>query len=218
MGESFLGVRLLRKGWVFAAYVLVAVTLFVYRDSLIEWMKSETVWYLDILIWFVGLLIAFVPVIPYGIVAAIIGAKYGAIIGTCINVVISVLAAMMLFALVRASISEEGRRKTARIKGLASLTDIAERNAFFAILFARLLPIVPAQAINIFAAFTRMSWKPFLYATIIGKIPFILMVTFLGDRLINASDVKGGIIVILAVYGIFLLSVYAGFRLYRQRM
>jgi uncharacterized membrane protein YdjX (TVP38/TMEM64 family) len=217
MGESFPGVRLLRKGWVFAAYLLAAVILFVYRDPLIEWMKSETVWYLDILIWLVCLLIAFLPGIPYGIVAAIIGVKYGAIIGTGINVVISVLAAMMLFALVRASISEERRHKTARIKGLAFLTDIAERNTFFAILFARLLPIVPAQAINIFAAMTRMLWMPFLYATIIGKIPFILLVTLLGDQFIHASDVKD-MIVILVVYGIFLFTVYAGFRLYRQKM
>ncbi len=210
------GIRLLRKGLIIGAYIIAATALFVYRDPIIAWMKADTVWYLDIVTWFAGLLIAFVPAIPYGIVAVIFGAKYGTLIGAAINVIISVLAAMMLFTLVRAVFSKEGRRKTANLKGLAVLAAYSERNAFFAVLFARLLPIIPAQAINIFAAITRMSWKPYLFATVVGKIPFVLFVTIIGDRFINTSDIKS-IIVLIGVYGMFLLAVYGCYRLYRLR-
>jgi uncharacterized membrane protein YdjX (TVP38/TMEM64 family) len=206
---------MLKKSLIFGIYILVAVALAVYRVPLIQWMESDAVWYLDILIGLAGLLIALVPAIPYGIVAVIIGAKYGAIIGSGVNIVISVSAAVIMFIYVRAAFSEEGRHKTANMKGVIYFTTFAERNPVFAILFARLLPIIPAQIINIIAAITRIPWKLYLYATILGKIPFILLVTLLGDQFIHASDFKGTIIS-LSVYGFFLLVVYWIYRIYSK--
>jgi uncharacterized membrane protein YdjX (TVP38/TMEM64 family) len=206
---------LLKKSFFIGIYILAAVVLALYRGPLIRWMETESVWYLDILIWLVGLLIALVPAIPYGLVAVVIGAKYGAIVGTGVNIAISVLAAVILFIIVRSAFSEERRRKTANMRGVAAFTIFVERNPFFAILFARLLPILPAQAVNIFAAITRIPLKLYLYATIIGKIPFILLVTLLGDQFINAPDFNGTIIT-LSLYGIFLLAVYLIFRNYSK--
>jgi uncharacterized membrane protein YdjX (TVP38/TMEM64 family) len=204
---------MLKKSLFIGIYILAAVALALYRGPLILWMDTETVWYLDILICLIGLLIALVPAIPYGLVAVVIGAKYGTIVGTGVNIAISVLAAVILFIIVRAAFSEEGRRKTANRRGVASFTTFVERNPFFAILFARLLPILPAQSVNIFAAITRIPLKLYLYATIIGKIPFILLVTLLGDQFINAPDFNGTIIT-LSLYGIFLFAVYLIYRIY----
>jgi uncharacterized membrane protein YdjX (TVP38/TMEM64 family) len=202
---------MLKKVLILGIYLLAAVALAVYRGPLIRWMESDTVWYLDILIGFVGLLIALVPAIPYGIVAVIMGAKYGAVMGSGVNIVISVSAAVFLFLFVRAAFTEEGRRKTANMRGVATFTEFAERNPFYSILFARLLPILPAQAINIFAAITRIPLKLYFFASLLGKIPFILLVTLLGDQFIHAPDFKGTIIT-LSVYGIFLLAVYEIYR------
>jgi uncharacterized membrane protein YdjX (TVP38/TMEM64 family) len=206
---------MLKKSLIIGIYILAAVALAVFRGPLIRWMDSDTVWYLDILIWLAGLLIALVPAIPYGLVAVVIGAKYGAIVGAGINITISVLAAVILFIFVRAAFSEEGRRKTANMRGVVYFTTFAERNPFFAILFARLLPILPAQAVNIFAAITRIPLKMYLYATILGKIPFILLVTLVGDQFINAQDFNGTIIT-LSLYGIFLCAVYWIYRIYTK--
>lgn len=202
---------MIKKSLIIGIYILAAIAIAVYRGPLIQWMNLDTVWYLDILIGLTGLLIALVPAIPYGIAAVAIGAKYGAITGSCINIVISVLAAVILFIVVRVAFSEEGRRKAANMKGVAYFTAFAERNPFFAILFARLLPILPAQAVNIFAAITRIPLKLYLYATILGKIPFILLVTLLGDQFNKAPDFKGTMIT-LSVYGFFLLAVYMIYR------
>lgn len=197
-------------------YFIIAATLAVYREPLINWMDSTAVGGMDIYIALIGLLIAIVPGIPYGVVAAVFGAKYGVLIGTALNIVISVLAAVILFMMVRVSSSEEGRQRLASRRGIAYLAALAERNAFLAIFFARLLPILPAQAINIFAAITRMSWKTYLYATIAGKIPFILLVTLLGDQFFNTPDIQG-IMITVGVYGIFLGVVYWIYRHFFQK-
>ncbi|TFE19399.1 TVP38/TMEM64 family protein [Cohnella luojiensis] len=206
---------MLKKSLIIGIYILAAVVLAVYRSPLIRWMSSETVWYVDILIFLSALLISIVPAIPYGIVAVVIGAKYGALIGACVNIAISVLGAIILFIFVRATFSEEGRFKAANMRGIVFFTTYAERNPFFAVLFARLLPIIPAQAINIFAAIMRIPWKVYLYATILGKIPFILMVSLLGAQFLNAPDFKITIITI-SVYGFFLFLVYGVFRIYSK--
>ncbi|TFE24960.1 TVP38/TMEM64 family protein [Cohnella luojiensis] len=202
---------MLKKCLIIGLYILAAISHTVYRGPLILWMSSDTVWYFDILIFLSALLIAIVPAIPYGIVAVVIGAKYGAMIGACVNIAISVLGAIIMFIFVRAAFSEEGRLKTANRRGIKFFTKYAERNPFFAVLFARLLPLIPAQAINIFAAIMRIPWKLYLYATILGKIPFILLVSLLGAQFLNAPDFKVTIIII-SVYGFFLLAVYGLYR------
>ncbi|XID94474.1 TVP38/TMEM64 family protein [Paenibacillaceae bacterium WGS1546] len=200
----------------FGFYAVSAILLILYRGPLVRWMESDAYGFQDLYVLLAALLIATVPALPYGIVAAAIGAKYGTLAGAAINIAISSAAALLLFAAIRIAFSERGRERIANVKGIAFLTRLAERDAFMAILFARLLPIVPAQAINIFAAVTKMSWKPYAIATVVGKLPFTLTATLLGDRIFRASDPKG-IAVALAVYAAFLAAAYGAYRLYGAR-
>lgn len=176
-------------------------------------MESDLEWYQNILIVLLSLIIAIVPALPYGIVAAVMGAKFGPVTGTLLNVTISVLAALILFLIVRRTFSEQQRTKAANVKGIRFLTTLAETNPFFTILLARLLPIVPAQAVNIYAAITRIPWKPYIIATAIGKVPFIIMVTLLGDRFIQHADLRE-IFIIVGLYAFFVGLVYVGYRFY----
>ncbi|RED76094.1 TVP38/TMEM64 family protein [Cohnella phaseoli] len=205
-----------KKTMFFGIYAGSAIALFSFREPLIRWIEMENTWYLNVLTALIALLVAIIPVIPYGIVAAILGAKYGSFLGAGINIVVSVAAAIILFGLVRGTFTEEGRYKIAHLKGVSFLTKLAERKAFMSILFARLLPIVPAQAINAFAAITKMPWKPYIYATILGKIPFILLVTLIGDQFFNETNYKE-IAFSSMVYLLFLGVVYGIYRLYTNK-
>lgn len=184
-----------------------ALWLFVYRDALVAWIDSDTAWHQDILIGLAGLIVAIVPAVPYGVIAAVFGAKYGAAAGSLINLTISSLAAIILFAWIRYTFTEESRLKAARLKGIRRLTDYAERNAFFAVLFARLLPIVPAQLVNAYAAIIRMKGRTFIAATIVGKIPYLIAVTLLGESLFERSGWRE-ILLILALYLLFISVVF----------
>lgn len=209
------GRQTLKKEVLIGVYVLAAGLLLVFRNPLIRWMETDSLGNQDVFIVLIGLAIAIVPAIPYGIVAAVFGAKYGPIAGTILNVLISVGAAMILFMLIRYVFTAEGRAKAAKMKGIRVLTSYAEQNAFLTILFARMLPIVPAQAVNIFAAITRISWIPYLLATILGKIPFLVMVTLLGDSIIQDADFNE-ILMIAGGYVLFLAVIYGVYRYVRK--
>lgn len=208
----------MRNGWILAAYLLIASLLLIFRVQLISWLEADAPWYQDIFVIFFAFIIALVPALPYTIAAVVIGAKYGTVIGASINVTISVFAAIVLFAVVRYVITPESRQKASGVKGVSRLTVFTEGNAFFAILFARLLPFVPAQAVNIYASLTRMQWKPYIYATVLGKLPFVITVTLFGDRIMTNSETKEWLWIGLA-YGLFLLIVlwiYRSFHLIKR--
>ncbi|WP_080837448.1 TVP38/TMEM64 family protein [Cohnella massiliensis] len=205
----------MKKAGFIASYILAAGLMLGFRTPLIRWMESNTLGYQDAFIVLIGLIVAIVPAIPYGIVAAAFGAKYGPLAGSLLNVAISVSASLILFWLIRHVFTEEGRSRAAKVNGIRQLAAFAERNAFMAILFARLLPIVPTQAVNIFAAITRISWIPYLLATVTGKIPFLVMVTLLGDQFIQDTNLKV-ILTIAGGYVLFLVVVYGVYQHVRK--
>lgn len=203
------------KGWAFiAGYIVAGVLMIVYRDLLTAWLQADVdSWRHETLAIVTAFTIAVVPAVPYGIVAALFGAKYGAFAGGLVNLSVSVAAAAVLFLWVRYAFTDEQRTRAASFKGLGRLTGFMERSPFSAILLARLLPVVPAQAINAYAAVTRMDWKTFLLATAVGKIPFVLTATLLGDQWASDSRSAVGIVLIVGVYVGFLLLVWLVFRL-----
>jgi uncharacterized membrane protein YdjX (TVP38/TMEM64 family) len=109
------------------------------------------------------------------VVAGIIGAKYGPFIGGILNVLSSTLAAGLLFVLVRLVFQEQGIRLLAKFKRVDQFTTLMERNAFFAVLLARLIPFVPAAFVNVYTAISRMRVGTFVAATLIGKIPVMFV-------------------------------------------
>ncbi|WP_164826773.1 TVP38/TMEM64 family protein, partial [Paenibacillus alginolyticus] len=159
-------------------------------------------------------LLALIPVVPYGVVAGIIGAKYGPFIGGILNVLSSTVAAALLFLLVRVVFQEQGIRFLAKFKRIDQFTTLMERNAFFAVLLARLIPFVPAAFVNVYTAISRMRFSPFVAATLLGKIPVMFVFAFIGDQLL--SDLSN-VLWISLIYMGFLLLVSLVYRWLRKR-
>lgn len=171
-----------------------------------NWIHAESSWSDNLILFAIAFIIALVPAIPYGLIAALFGAKFGALAGSFINLGLSSLAAIVLFLIVRYALNAEQRTKAARIKWLTRLTAITESNPFLAVLVARLLPVIPAQAINVYAALTGMKMLPFAAATIVGKIPFLVATTLLGERVLTSFQWRDTLPVLM-IYGVFLLFV-----------
>jgi uncharacterized membrane protein YdjX (TVP38/TMEM64 family) len=196
----------LKKWIIVAAYMATAVMLLLKRHAIMSWIHEESSWNDNLILFVIAFIIALVPAIPYGLIAALFGAKFGALAGSFINLGLSSLAAVTLFLIVRYAFNAEQRTKATQIKGLSRLTAITESDPFLAVMVARLLPVIPAQAINAYAALTRMKMLPFAVATIVGKIPFIVATTLLGERVL-VSFQWGDTLPILMIYGVFLLLV-----------
>ncbi|MFD2330117.1 TVP38/TMEM64 family protein [Cohnella sp. GCM10020058] len=172
------------KAAVVAVYIVVAILGIRYHQELLLWLQKPGAPSLLSAV-LAAMLVALVPVIPYGVVGAVIGVKFGLVVGALINVAASTLAALIMFVLVRVFFASGAQKLLIRYKNIDRFTGYVDQHPFLAVLFARLIPIIPAQAVNIYAGVSRMSQKVFLLATIIGKIPVMITFTMVGDQFVK---------------------------------
>lgn len=205
--------KMLKRGLVLLGYAAAVVAIVLYKDPLLHWLNEDSP---DNLIWLFGIavLLALVPVVPYGIVAGLLGAKYGPFFGGFLNVMSSTIAAALLFLSVRAVFQEQGLRMIAKSKRMDRFTALMERNAFLAVLIARLIPFVPAAAVNVYTAISRMRFAVFLAATLLGKIPVMFVFAVIGDQLVTDWRNIGWTSL---VYLAFLSVVFVLYRQLRRR-
>jgi len=126
------------------------------------------------------------PVIPYGLFGGIMGAKFGPLWGSFINWTGSFGSAFLMFLYIRYWYQKTGRSFLAQFQQLDHFTSVFERNAFVAVLFARLIPIIPSPVINIYSAISIIPILSFALATAIGKIPTMLVYSILGDQIFTS--------------------------------
>jgi len=156
--------------------------------------------------------LAAIPVIPFGIVSGVIGAKFGLAAGTLINIGASTTAAVLVYLLFRYLLSQQGEKWLARHRSLHNADAMIKRHAFWALLIARMIPVLPAALINIYSGVFGLPFKLFFITTLLGKIPVMLAFTFVGNS-IGSGSMKWLLAAI--IYVAFLLIVY---RIYRHLM
>ncbi|WP_127493791.1 TVP38/TMEM64 family protein [Paenibacillus glycanilyticus] len=196
----------LLKPVLFSVYGLLIIALLMNKEQFLLWIQYNNNF---IILFSAAVMLAFIPVIPYGIVAGIMGLKYGPFIGGTINVLSSTIAAALLFLLVRFLFQEQGLSYLKKFKKMEQFTGLMERNAFFAVLIARLIPFVPAAFVNIYSAISRMRFVTFIVATFVGKIPVMFVFAIVGNQFLsNISNVLW----ITLFYMIFLFLVYLVYR------
>ncbi|MDT2266425.1 VTT domain-containing protein [Paenibacillus larvae] len=78
----------------------------------------------------------------------------------------------------------------------------------------RLIPILPSSAISFGAGLTQISFRYFFWATIIGKLPIIILESMIAHDFIHFQKYKGRFLVLLAVFAVL---IYAG-NLFKKRL
>ncbi|WP_159881432.1 TVP38/TMEM64 family protein [Paenibacillus puerhi] len=198
-----------KKGLVVLMYAaLIAAALF-YKEELLRWLGSGDRSDLPLML-LLSVLLAFVPVVPFGVVGGIMGAKYGFVIGGLLNLAGSSIAAVLMLLLVRVLFRDQGRRYLTRFRSLERFTALYEKRPFLSVLAARLIPILPSPAINIYSGLSRISVAVFAAATVLGKVPVMLVFALVGDTFLTDPIMTAAA---LAVYAVFLAVVYAGYKL-----
>jgi uncharacterized membrane protein YdjX (TVP38/TMEM64 family) len=193
--------------------IVIVLIIILNWNVFIAWLKEEEDAFFPF-VFFIVLLLAAVPGVPFGLIGGIIGAKYGLLNGGIINLAASTSAAALVYFLIRYLLKDMGILWLEKSKNLRRLDGFLRRRVFWSILLARLIPIMPAALINIYAGTFGLSFGIFLTATLIGKIPFILVFTYLGDSIQSGAMES---LIVIAVYGIFLLIVYVIYQLITKR-
>lgn len=75
-------------------------------------------------------------------------------------------------------------------KRFKNIDDALEKNGFRAVLFFRIIPIVPYEILNYASGLSKIKLKDFAIATFIGLMPGILISVYFGDSLASVRKAK----------------------------
>ncbi len=138
------------------------------------------------------------PVFPYLILAAAAGMLFGFKMGILLSWSGALTGACLAYALCRILGGEKSNNFIKKHLGY----DVKEMNkemAFWSILIARIIPVVPTPVINIAAAIGEVPFWNFFFSSALGKLPTAVLYTGLGICLFNAKDINLIFLILTAV-------------------
>ncbi|WP_426450312.1 TVP38/TMEM64 family protein [Paenibacillus sp. S-38] len=200
-----------KKAGLAVIYLGATGLFYLYGDSILVWLRQESSL---LLVTGMAVLLALFPVLPYPVVGGVIGAAFGPVLGGAVTWAASTLASVLMFLFVRYGYREWGAKLLHGQSGLARLNGYFERNAFLAVLFARMIPFVPSIAVNGYAGLSRISFLVYASASALGKLPAMLLFALVGDRL--TGDPRQALVT-LGMYVMFLGIVFSLYRLWKRR-
>jgi len=148
---------------------------------------------------------AALPVFPYVILAAAGGLLFGFKTGFLLSWLGALAGACCAYWICKLLAGDWAARKIKERLGY-NIEDIDNEMAFWTIIIARIIPIVPTPLINVAAALGGVSFWNFFFSSAIGKVPSAVLYTGLGICLFKSRDIK----LSLAILGFILVLVLAG--------
>ena len=151
--------------------------------------------------------ILFLPGSPLTIAGGLI---FGVGFGTLYTVIGATLGASVAFLVARYFGGKliEGFLKKHNFKKLEEYHDKLESNGFSAVIFLRLIPLFPFNGLNFALGLTKVKFRSYLIATLIGIIPGTFVFNYFGDSLGNLSFMNIVISLILIILLISSLPIY----------
>lgn len=201
------------KKWItLTVYAAALLLILIYRHELQALMENVS---LPLSTGFaLAFLFAFFPVLPYKLLIGSLGFLYGPALGALTAWLAVTTASLLQYTLVRRFFREQGRAALAKFSGLERAGQLMERRPFLVILAARLVPLLPQALVNLYPAFLNIRPIVYIAASALGKIPAMLFFAFVGQNLFTDLPKT---MTVLALYGGFLLMVYAVYRFVLRR-
>lgn len=138
---------------------------------------------------------------PGSVLSIAAGLAFGWKLGFLVVLVGSNLCANIAFGLAKLL----GRDLVVRLAGgrLKTFDERAAEHGFKMILFLRLVPLVPFNALNYGAGLSPVRWRDYLLATLLGMIPGIFAYVYLGGNLdLRSWQFWLAVGILLAVMGV----------------
>jgi uncharacterized membrane protein YdjX (TVP38/TMEM64 family) len=172
--------------------------------ALAEYLRSFGSWSVIITI-ILFIIMTFTIVFPFMILSGASGIIYGLFWGTLISWSGEVIGAIFMFIFARYFFRQSIVGWIAKSRYLKQVDDYSAANGFKALLIARLLPLAPSGIITAVAAISRISFKDFFSATVIGKLPPVIIKVLIGHDIVFAGEnMLRLLVVILAVLGVYI--------------
>lgn len=164
--------------------------------SLADYLRSFGTWGIIVtLILFI--MMTFTIVFPFMILSGAAGIVYGLFWGVIISWLGEVVGAICMFIFARYLFRQLFECWISKSEYLKQVDEYSATNGFKALLIARLLPLAPSGIITAVAAISKISVKDFILATLIGKLPPVIIKVLLGHDIVFASENKLRLAVII---------------------
>lgn len=141
---------------------------------------------------------AALPVLPYIVLASAGGLLFGFRTGFLLAWAGALTGACLAYSISRWAAGNWAREKILTRWGY-DLKQIDRETAFWSIVMARVIPVVPTPVINVVAGVGKVPFWSFFLSSAIGKIPTALLYTGLGISLFRNRDVKSTILILAAI-------------------
>jgi len=147
------------------------------------------------------------PVLPLFVFITIVFVAYGHIFGFIISYILTCLGCVFAFYLSRKFLKKIFDQKIRKIDHLDKLMKKIDKIKLSSLAILIAIPFTPAFAINIAAALSKMQFKKFLSAIIIGKISLVTFWGYIGTSLIESlKNPKILLIIIIMLLIAFIMS------------
>lgn len=140
--------------------------------------------------------LALFPVIPFVLMAGINILLFGWIGGFLLSLSGSLIGASLGFWLARTLGQTWAQPKMTK---LGKWSALLRGNSFSVVLLSRLIPVLPAAAVNYAAGLSLMSFPSFFLASLLGKLPMVLWESWVGHDLWRISHHPGRLLLALAI-------------------
>lgn len=171
------------------------------KDALLHLINEGGSLSIFISILFVAICVFF-PILPFPVLAGTIGAVFGTTQGLFISLTGAMAGTTGFFLLSRYGFRDFAQQKLIKYPKVLDYEDFLNRNSFIAILTSRLIPVIPAPVVNIICGLSKVNWFIFFSASIIGKIPNVLLLSYAGASFSSNKLFSFGL------YGIYILIVF----------
>jgi uncharacterized membrane protein YdjX (TVP38/TMEM64 family) len=141
---------------------------------------------------------AALPVFPYIVLAAAGGILFGFKLGFLLSWLGALVGACVAYWLCRLAAGEWAIRQIKNRFGYDPRA-VSSEAAFWTIVIARIIPVIPTPLINAAAALGGVSFWNFFFSSALGKIPSAVLYTGLGVCLFKTRDIKLTLVVIAAI-------------------
>lgn len=190
------------KKFLTAALMIAIIALgYWQKDQFIALIEAGGMVSVLVSILFVAILVFF-PIMPFFLVAGIIGGVFGTWQGSLISLTGAVVGALIMFGMARFGFREWIQGYIQKYPKAKEYEGYFEQNAFLSILFFRVVPVIPSPLINILSGISKVSWFTFFAATLIGKIPSILVFTFVGSQFGESKMTS------VITFGVYMVAIF----------
>lgn len=188
-----------------AAYATLLITALIYRNELTWWITNDPPIYQ---LFIISIVFAILPIVPYKVIIATISYTAGVQLGMLITLVGSTVAGIIFYVGAAYVFEETAKKWLSTTQLFKGINTWIHEQPFKSILICKLLPIIPQNAINIYAGATGITFSAYVAATIVGKIPGIIVYAYVGDKLLSSPLTAISIMLIYMAVISFILWLY----------